>query len=291
MTGATHPNVLLVTGLSGAGLSSALKCLEDEGYEVFDNFPLALLDALLAQSDPTQIPIAIGFDGRNRSFDPAGIMDVLARLKALPKERYRPYLLCLMAEDDVLQRRFTETRRRHPLAQDDRPLHDGIAAERASIAPLVDRADLVIDTSALKLPDLQRLIRAHFSPEDELPLNITVMSFAFRNGLPREADLVFDVRFLRNPHWVDELRPQTGQSSQVATYVEGDSAFEGLWTHVTGFLETALPRYQDEGKHYLTVAFGCTGGKHRSVALAEKLQNWFKDQGYPARVQHRDMPV
>lgn len=286
-----HPNVLLVTGLSGAGLSSALKCLEDEGYEVFDNFPLALLDALLAQSDPANVPIAIGFDSRNRSFNPAGVADVLDRLRALPSQDYRPFLLCLLAEDEVLQRRFTETRRRHPLAQDDRPLLDGIRAERAAMAPLVELADLVIDTTALRLPDLQKLMRAHFRPDDNLPLSLTVMSFAFRNGLPREADLVFDVRFLRNPHWVDALRHMTGQNRQVADYVMEDPAFADFWQHLQGLLQISLPRYQDEGKHYLTIAIGCSGGKHRSVALAEQLQLWLTGLGYPARVMHRDMPI
>lgn len=285
------PNVLLVTGLSGAGLSSALKCLEDEGYEVFDNFPLALLDALLAQSDPENTPIAIGFDSRNRSFDAAGVAKVLDSLRALPAAHYRPFLLCLVAEDEALQRRFTETRRRHPLALDDRPLLDGIQSERLAMAPLVERADLVIDTTALKLPDLQKLIRAHFRPDDILPLSISVMSFAFRNGLPREADLVFDVRFLRNPHWVEGLKDKTGQASDVADYVRADPTFADFWAHLTGMLGISLPRYQDEGKHYLTIAIGCSGGKHRSVALAEHLQGWLAAQGYPARVTHRDMPI
>ena len=287
----THPNVLLVTGLSGAGLSSALKCLEDEGYEVFDNFPLGLLEPLLAQSDPATQPIAIGFDSRNRSFNPAGVAEVMDRLRSLPSEDYRPYLLCLLAEDEILQRRFTETRRRHPLAQDDRPLLEGIRAERTAMTPLIELADLVLDTSALRLPDLQKLIRAHFRPDDTLPLALTVTSFAFRHGLPREADIVLDVRFLRNPHWVDHLRSHNGQNREIAAYVEADPAFSEYWAHILGMLRISLPRYQDEGKHYLTIAIGCSGGKHRSVALAEKLQGWLVAEGYPARVTHRDMPL
>src|SRR3546814_286537 len=277
--------VVLVTGMSGAGRSSALRVLEDEGYEAIDNLPLSLLSGVVNEVG-LQRPIAVGVDIRNRDFAVGPVLQQLDSLAANP--RFALTLLFVDCVDEVLVRRYTETRRRHPLAQG-RPVADGIALERRLVAPLRERADLVIDSSQLTPADLRRQLVARFGLADTLGMAVFVTSFSYRQGLPREADLVFDVRFLANPYYVPQLKPLSGQDAAVADYVTRDPGFQPFFRQLTDMLTGLLPRYEREGKSYLTIAVGCTGGRHRSVFLAERLAAWLGESGRPARLTHRDI--
>ncbi len=286
--------VVLVTGLSGAGRTTTLKVLEDEGFEAVDNLPLSLLPMLLAAGPGSTagasraVRLAVGVDLRTRGFDRRILLDQLAALRARPDLDFRVvYLDC---DDAVLIRRFTETRRRHPLATD-RPVADGIRIEREVMMPLREVADVVIDTTALTLAAFRQNLVAALAVEGARRMTVTVLSFAFRGGLPREADLVFDVRFLENPHYVDALRPRDGRDPAVAAYVDRDPDFAPFLEHLQALLHPLLPRYEREGKSYLTIAIGCTGGKHRSVTTAERLAAWLKSLGTPVTLRHRDLPA
>lgn len=279
MAAARHP-LLFITGLSGAGMSSALKVLEDLGYEVFDNFPLPLIDGLLAETPDHAKPIAIGIDSRTRGFDPQAIIDKVQSLGAR--------LLFVTCDEEKLQQRFTETRRRHPLAGD-RPASAGIKKELSLLFPLRGIADPVIDTTDLSIHDLRRIVSGLFEESKGRSLNVTFLSFGFKNGLPREADIVMDVRFLKNPHWDTALRPLTGRDEKVQQYIGQDEALGGFLKNFQDMLSPLFERYRHEGKSYLTVAFGCTGGKHRSVYVAEKMADWAAGQNIPASLEHRDM--
>ncbi|HEY0835197.1 MAG TPA: RNase adapter RapZ [Azospirillum sp.] len=278
--------ILIVTGLSGAGMSITLKALEDLGYESVDNLRLSLVDALVQQGEPGHRPLAIVIDSRTRDFSAEAFLDHLRALKARPDLDVR--LLFLDCGDEVLQRRFTETRRRHPLATD-RPVPDGIQRERLLLGPLRERADVTIDTTQLSIHDLRRLAAGHFALEAQPALQVFVTSFSFRLGVPREADLVFDVRFLTNPHWDPLLRPLTGLDAAVAERVAGDADYEQFFRHLTDLLRPLLPRYNQEGKSYLTIAVGCTGGRHRSVFVAERLAEWLRGLGLKVGLNHRDL--
>ena len=282
-TGAPRADVVVVTGMSGAGKSMTLKWLEDLGYEAVDNLPLSLLGALLRGGEPDR-PLAIGIDIRTRDF---GAQSMLAELDRLRQEA-PVKLLFVESDDDVLSRRFTETRRRHPLAVD-RPLLDGIAHERKLVAPLKARADLVIDTSSLPPAELRRVLAGYFRRDERAPLLLFVTSFSYRKGLPREADLVFDVRFLDNPHYAPDLRPHTGQDADVAAFIAADPGFAPFFGGLTSLICPLLPRFAAEGKSYLTIAIGCTGGRHRSVYVAEKLAAWLREQGQRVDLRHRDL--
>jgi len=272
--------LIIVTGLSGAGMSSVLKSLEDIGYEVLDNFPITLMKELL--SNQTERPIAIGIDSRTRNFTPA-------KLKKAIKS-YNAKLIFVTCKHSVLQKRFTETRRKHPMAQD-RPVSDGITKETQLLAPLQDSADEIIDTTDLSIHDLRRSIEGQFSQENHQKLSVTLTSFGFRHGVPREADIVMDVRFLRNPHWDKKLKPLTGQNKEVGKYISNDENFDQFMQNFKNLIEPLLERYTHEGKSYLTIAIGCTGGKHRSVFTVEKLSKWFKKLNINTHIKHRDMPV
>ncbi len=276
---ATHP-ILFITGLSGAGMSSSLKVLEDLGYEVFDNFPLSLLDGLLAETLDHPKPIAIGIDTRTRAFDPQAIIEKVQSLKAR--------LLFVTCDEAVLQKRFTETRRRHPLAGD-RPVSAGIKKELSLLYPLRDIADPIIDTTDLSIHDLRRIISGHFEESKRRRLTVTIMSFGYKHGLPREADIVMDVRFLKNPHWEIALRPLTGKDADVQTYIGQDKSLKSFLLNLETMLEPLFERYTHEGKSYLTVALGCTGGKHRSVYVAELLADWVQQKGIVTAIEHRDI--
>jgi UPF0042 nucleotide-binding protein len=276
--------VVVVTGLSGAGKSSVLRALEDLGFDTVDNPPLRVVGELAA-GDAT-MPLAIGIDARRADFDGAAAERVIAGLRARPELDVT--LFFLIAEDEVLLRRYTETRRRHPLAPQGR-VSDGIAHERALLEPLGAAADIVLDTSALAPADLRAMIEAQFGADNQSAMTIGIVSFSYARGLPREADLVFDVRFLRNPHYVDTLRPLTGQDATVDAYVAADPDFGAFWHRMTGLLDALLPRYVREGKKYLTIAFGCTGGRHRSVAVAERMAAHLRAQGWRATVVHREI--
>jgi RNase adapter protein RapZ len=276
--------VVLVTGLSGAGHTTALKILEDLGYEAVDNLPLTLMDGLAGGK--LARPLAVGVDSRTRDFSAEALSERLDRLTHDPALDVR--LLFLDCSDEVLRRRFTETRRRHPLALD-RPVADGIRQERELLAPLRERADLVVDSTDLAIGDLKHLLQGHFRLQSAHAAAVTVMSFSYRNGLPREADLVFDARFLTNPHYRDELRPLTGKDAPVAQFIEADPAWSPFFTALGNLLLPLLPRFEREGKSYLTLAVGCTGGRHRSVFAAERLAQWLRAQGRHVSLRHRDL--
>ena len=278
-------DVVVVTGISGAGKSLTLKWLEDLGYEAVDNLPLSMLGALLRGGDAGK-PLAIGIDIRTRDF---GAQSMLTELDRLREETKIPLtLVFLESDDDVLSRRFTETRRRHPLAVD-RPLLDGIAHERALIAPLKARADLVLDTSSLPPAELRRVLAGHFRRSEQAALTVFVTSFSYRRGLPREADLVFNVRFLDNPHYIATLKPHSGKDRDVADFIAADPGFTPFFSGLTSLIRPLLPRFTAEGKSYLTIAIGCTGGRHRSVYVAEELTAWLREQGQQVDLRHRDL--
>lgn len=292
MSAAADPiRFVIVSGLSGAGKTTALKLLEDYGYEAVDNLPIPLLRRLAAPDDEGDAgsqprrAIAAGIDTRTRDFQPDRLVALLGELKQRPD--INAQLLYFDCEDEVLLKRFTATRRRHPLASD-RPVMDGIVAERRLMQPLRAEADLVIDTSAVSLPEFRQVLGAQFAL-DALPgLSIMVLSFSYKFGLPREADLVFDVRFLRNPHYDEILRPQTGTDPGVANYVTADPGYAGFFNHLCEMIDMLLPRYVSEGKRYLTIAIGCTGGQHRSVTVAEALGKHLREAGQRVDIRHRD---
>ncbi len=283
--------LLLVTGLSGAGKSTVLNTLEDIGWEVVENLPLSLLNRLLATPPSTgsadDRPLAIGLDSRTRGFD---AQKIVGRIKSLAKERGYPietlYLECAGSE---LQRRYSETRRRHPHATD-RPAIDGIAAQREMMAPLRRWADHVIDTTDTDANALRQQIRHRFGGDQDSP-TLSIQSFGFARGLPRNADLVFDMRFLHNPHWQLELRRLTGLDDAVAQYIAADPAYADAVARIEDLLVTLLPRYRAAGKSYVTVAFGCTGGRHRSVHVAARVASRLRDAGFSPTVEHRDLAL
>ncbi len=283
--------VLLVTGLSGAGKLSILRALEDLGYEAIDNPPLAMIENLVAGAPAEgERRIAVGVDARSRGFDASAVLATLARLRQNPA--VWPQLVFAWAEPAVLLRRYTETRRRHPLSPLGR-VADGIAAEQKLTAPLREAADLVVDTSALPLPELRQLVERRFGSGAEFAsaagLAVAVVSFAFAAGLPCEADMVFDARFLRNPHYVEALRPRTGRDPEVAAYVEADPDFPAFLGGLCAMLDLVLPRFVQEGKKYATIAVGCTGGRHRSVVLVERLAAHLTKAGWRVSTTHREL--
>ncbi|MDA8248380.1 MAG: RNase adapter RapZ [Rhodospirillales bacterium] len=291
MTTRAARHVVLVSGLSGAGRASILRALEDVGFEAIDNPPLPMIEGLVARSEPDGTRrIAVGVDARSRGFDAQAVLATLARLRANPA--LRPELLFAWADETVLLRRFTETRRRHPLAPDGR-VGDGIAAEQALTALLHAAADLVIDTTDLPLPALRNLIEHRYGPqatdEPRAGLTVTLVSFSFVAGLPREADMVFDARFLRNPHYVAALRPYTGLDPAVGGYVEADPDFPAFLARLADLLGLVLPRFVEEGKKYATIAVGCTGGRHRSVHIVERLAARLSEAGWRVTTTHREL--
>lgn len=290
MTTLRPTRLLLVTGMSGAGKSTALRALEDLGWETVDNLPLRLLERLLSTDMPEGAagarPLAIGIDSRTRGFDADAIV---ARIADMRQRGYTVSTLFLDCGGTELQRRYTETRRRHPLAQD-RPAADGIARERELVAPLRQWAEQVLDTTVSTSNDLRLEIRSRFG--DESPGNATmveVLSFGFARGVPRNADLMFDMRFLRNPHWDAALRPLTGFDDAVAAYVATDPAYAEAVSRIEELLVMLLPRYQADGRAYVTIAFGCTGGRHRSVHVAERVAARLRGAGFSPTVSHRDL--
>jgi UPF0042 nucleotide-binding protein len=273
----TGGRLVLVTGMSGAGRSTALKALEDLGYEAVDNLPLSFLPSLKA----TGGPVAVGIDVRTRGFNPIDLMAVF------PPDAT---VVFIDADDELLRRRYTETRRPHPLAFD-RPVIDGIRLERQLVSALRERADLVVDTSTLSVGDLRRILSGHFALDAPPGIAIFVRSFAYRRGLPPDADLVIDVRFLANPHYDPALRPLTGLDAAVGDRIAADPGYAGFFDGLAALLEPLLPRYANEGKSYLTIAIGCTGGRHRSVYVAERLAAWLRGQGQRVAVGHRDLDL
>jgi len=284
--------VVLVTGLSGAGKGSILRALEDIGYEAIDNPPLELIEELVVQAEPPgwRGRIAIGVDARTRGFDVAGVLATVGRLRQNPALRLE--MVFASADETILLRRYTETRRRHPLSPTGRVI-DGILAEQALTAPLRHAADVLIDTSELPIPELRQLIERRFGTEgatgDPAGLSVGLISFAFPSGLPREADMVFDARFLRNPHYVTELKALTGLDREVGAYVEADPDYLAFVTQTLALLTLLLPRFRQEGKKYATIAVGCTGGRHRSVHIVEQLAKSLADTGWRVATTHREL--
>jgi UPF0042 nucleotide-binding protein len=290
MTRQSKP-ILLITGMSGAGKSTVLKTLEDLGWEIVDNLPLMLLDRLLdtpraqGQMDDST-PLAIGIGSQTRDFDADRI---IGRIRDL-RDRHGLEIgtLFLDCSGVELERRYSETRRRHPLAPD-RPAGDGIAREREMLRPLRDWANRLIDTTTLAANELAQQIRHSFAQDDQGAPTLSIQSFGFARGLPRNADLVFDMRFLRNPHWDPQLRPGTGLDAEVAQYVMADPAYEAAVSRIEDLLLLLLPRYKAEGKSYVSVAIGCTGGRHRSVHVAERIAGRLRAEGFSPTVNHRDL--
>lgn len=282
--------VLLVTGLSGAGKTTALKALEDLGYEAVDHLPLYLVPRLLkpleGESEKLSRPLAIGVDVRTRDFNVELFNSTIHRLHSLGSCEVR--LVFLYSDDEELVRRYTATRHRHPLANQ-QPLMEGITRERQIVSPIRARADVTIDTTALPPAELKGILSGYFGHAENAGLTIHVMSFSFRSGLPRQADLVLDVRFLDNPFYRPDLRPLTGRDQAVAAHITSDPAFDPFFHNLTCLLEPLLPRYHAEGKSYLTIAIGCTGGRHRSVFVAERLAAWLGHRATSVQVNHRDL--
>lgn len=278
--------ILLVTGLSGAGKSTALQVLEDLGWEAIDNFPIRLLAGLVASDTEQQAPLAIGFDSRTRGFVPSEITE---QCKALSQrddiELVTLFIDCSTTE---LERRYNETRRPHPMARG-RPVAGGIVAERELLEPLRRWADIVIDTTGFSVNQLQQLVRERFADSETRDMTITVSSFGFARGMPPLADLVFDMRFLDNPHWIEGLREQTGLDEAVAEHIANDPAFSPSFNRIADTLRELLPRYAEQGRSYLNIAFGCTGGRHRSVYSAERAAEVLREAGFSPTVIHRNL--
>ena len=279
--------LVVVTGLSGAGKQSILRILEDLGYETVDNPPLSLLEEMVSRSHDN---IAVGIDARTRGFDDAAVLEAMERLRANPD--LRPELVYAWADPPALLRRYTESRRRHPLAPIGR-VSEGIDLEQRITARLRASADLMIDTSALPLPSLRRMIEQHFGGEagrsGQAALTVSVLSFAYPSGLPQEADVVLDGRFLRNPHYDPALRPLTGLDAPVGAYIEADTDYPRFEALAVALIDLLLPRFVLEGKKYATIAIGCTGGRHRSVFIAERVGAHLRQTGWRTTIAHTEL--
>jgi len=281
--------ILLVTGMLGAGKTTALRELEDLGWEAIDNFPIRLLDRLI-RTEPgkdadIRAPLAIGFDSRTRGFAPGAIIDQVKQISARDDLDITTLFLDCAAHE--LERRYNETRRRHPLASGI-PAADGIAAERELMEPLRRWADAVMTTTDFSTNELQQAIREQFGAEADRQMTVTVSSFGFARGVP-VADLVFDMRYLDNPHWDPQLRDLTGLDEPVGTHIMRDPAFESSFGKIRDLLLELLPRYAAQGKSYVNIAFGCTGGRHRSVFVAEEIAKALRSEGFSPTVRHRNL--
>ncbi|HEV2594026.1 MAG TPA: RNase adapter RapZ [Sphingomicrobium sp.] len=276
------PRLLLVTGMSGAGKSTVLDALEDMGWDVVDNLPADLVQEFVYGGGQRTANVAIGMDVRSRGFDPETLGEFIHSIEGV-----EPQLLYLDCSGSELIRRYDETRRRHPLAPD-RPAEDGIARERQLSWPLRSAADSLIDTTDLSPAELRDELRRRFGGDSDQPV-LTIASFSFARGISRTADLVFDLRFLPNPHWVEELRPLTGADAPVRSFLEQAEGWTDAMARIESLLIDWIPRYWAAGKSYVTVAFGCTGGRHRSVAAAVEMAERLSRAGFAPNVRHRDL--
>ena len=283
--------LVVVSGLSGSGKSVALNMLEDLGWYCIDNIPAGLVQSLVSHTLRTEEPLyrrlAVGLDARNRPDDLASIPSLVADLR---RAGLRCEVLYLHAEDEVLLRRYADTRRRHPLAGADRSLADAIAEERRLLHPLIDAADLVVDTSRMSVHELRDTIAKRVEPRAPGRLSIQLESFGFKHGTPGDADFVFDARTLPNPYWEPALKPLSGRDAKVVEFLEASPRVERMVADLVRFIESRLPEYEEANRGYLTIAIGCTGGQHRSVYLVERLAQHFR-QKYPQLiVRHNALP-
>ncbi len=276
--------LVLVTGPSGAGRSSAIKVLEDLGFEAIDNLPLRLLPRLVIV-DEMKSPMALGLDIRNRDFSTEALLDLMAVLEGYQHAALT--VLYLDARPEVLLRRYSETRRRHPLAPAETP-EIGISRELDLMRPIRERADMLLDTSDLNVHQLKAEIEHWFAPGGR-SLALSVQSFSYKRGIPRSVDMVFDCRFLTNPYWQEELRGLDGRDEAVQAHVKTDSRYVEFFDRVLGLTQMLLPAYREEGKSHLSIAFGCTGGQHRSVTLAETLAKALAEDGQQVSIRHREL--
>ncbi|WP_233270416.1 RNase adapter RapZ [Chachezhania sediminis] len=278
--------LVLVTGPAGAGRSTAINVLEDLGFEAIDNMPLGLLPRLFDGPVRPVQPIALGIDTRNRDFATTALQDLIVELRAVAGTEAT--LLYLDCAPEVLLRRYSETRRRHPMAPGETP-ELGIRRELDLLAPLRERADILIDTSELNVHQLRDELKTWFATGDEGMLALSVQSFSYKRGLPRGVDMVFDCRFLRNPYWNAALRELDGRDQAVKDHVMGDARYDGFFDRVLDMSRMLLPAFQEEGKSHLSIAFGCTGGQHRSVTLAEALAKALAADGRQVSIRHREL--
>ena len=276
--------IVLVTGPSGAGRSSAINALEDFGFEVIDNIPISLVPRLL--EGPISRPLALGVDARNRDYSSQGVVELY--IKFSRRADLETSLLYLDCSAEVLTRRYSETRRRHPLAPDETP-SEGIGRELRMLDDVKARADILIDTTELTVHELRASMARWFAQNAGQGLAVSLHSFSFKRGVPQGLDMVLDCRFLNNPHWVVALRPLTGLNKDVADHVKSDPRFDEFARHVQNLLFFQLPAVVDEGKTHFSTGFGCTGGKHRSVMMAEEMSKALESEGWPVSVRHREL--
>ncbi|OIQ28618.1 MAG: RNase adaptor protein RapZ [Alphaproteobacteria bacterium MedPE-SWcel] len=280
-----RPPLVLVTGPSGAGRTTAINVLEDMNFEAIDNLPLRLVPGLVDAGGADR-PMVLGLDPRNRDFSTEALLDVIAMLTA--RQSLATTVLYLDAEPEVLLRRYSETRRRHPLSPAESP-EVGVARELDLMQPVREQADLVIDTTELNVHQLRAEVERIFAPAGRT-LAVALHSFSYKRGIPRNVDMVFDCRFLANPYWVPELRAFDGRDTQVQDYVSADDKFQGFFDRVLDLTLSLLPAYRAEGKSHFSIAFGCTGGQHRSVTLAETLAKALAREGQQVSIRHRELP-
>lgn len=284
-------NFYIVSGLSGSGKSVALHTLEDLDYYCIDNLPVALLEPFVAQllnhPQPGQDAVAVGIDARNQSSDLQHFPDILKRLRA---RGIHIEILYLQADDETLLKRFSETRRRHPLSRGTRTLADAIRDERSLLQPISAAASLHIDTTHTNVHQLRDLVHERVAGKSDGALSLLFKSFGYKHGIPEDADFVFDVRCLPNPHWDPRLRPQTGLDQDVVEYLDEQPLVDEMYQEIRSFLDAWIPRFERENRSYLTVALGCTGGQHRSVYLTERLGAHFRERYPSVLVRHRELP-
>lgn len=277
--------VVLVTGPSGAGRTTAINAFEDLGYETIHNIPLALLHRLISGPSIGR-PMALGIDVRTRDFSVSGVFEIQEAFAQ--SNEYEPSLLFLDCQTDTLLRRYSETRRRHPMALAETPLR-GIELETELLSPLRDRADILIDTTTLTPHDLKADIGGLFGSQGSTGLSVSVQSFSYKRGVPRGIDMVMDCRFLQNPYWDANLRAKTGQDPEVLAYISLDQRYAEFFSRLKDLTSLLLPAYRDEGKAHFSIGLGCTGGQHRSVAVAEELANALAADGWQVSKRHREM--
>jgi UPF0042 nucleotide-binding protein len=282
--------LLIISGLSGSGKSIALHVLEDLGYYCIDNLPVGMLPALAAQlrhhHDHSRECVAVGIDARNLTGD---LQQFPTILKNLDNSDIHCEIFFLEANDATLLKRFSETRRRHPLSSDEVPLNEAIVQERALLEPISSAADLLIDTSQTNIHQLRDLIHRRVSSAEHTQLSVLFESFGYKHGIPIDADFVFDIRCIPNPHWVPELRALTGHDREVVDYLEQHKDVHQLYDDIRQLLETWIPRFEADNRSYMTIAIGCTGGQHRSVYMVNKLSHYFSQHRDGVLARHREL--